>query len=142
MDGKPAAFTGGSKGIVSACYSGVTGRGEHPVPERALLLAVLADAIHSFLHDRAARDHVGQQRFREAESWIHRRGRDWPFTFENVCDLLGIEPAYLRRRIIEKERSEKSADSPPVSVNGSVKRRYSPKRVIDRGLVELLDRRR
>jgi hypothetical protein len=142
MDGKPAAFTSGSNGIVSAYYSGVAGRGEHLVPERALLLAVLADAIHCFLHDRMAHDRVGQQRFREAESWIYRRGRDWPFTFENVCDLLGIEAAYLRRKIIEKERSEKPAGPQPLSVNGSVKRRYSPKRVIDRGFVELLDRRR
>lgn len=107
-----------------------------------MLLAVLADAIHCFLYYRAAHDRVGKQRFREAENWINWQGHDWPFTFDNVCDLLGIEPEYLRRKIIEEERSGQKTGPQLGYLNASVDRRYSPKRVLYKGLVELHDRRR
>ena len=141
MDGKHAACRG-SSAIVSGQYLGIFGRNENLVPEKALLLAVLEDAIHCFRHYSAAHDRVSKQRFREAETWINRHERDGVFTFDNVCELLGIEPEYLRRKIFEEERSEKKAEPQSGCLNGSVERRYSPKRVGDGGLVELPDRRR
>ena len=141
MEGKQAAFRGASA-IVSAQYLGIFGRNENLASEKALLLAVLEDAIHCFRHYSAARDRVGKQRFREAETWINQRGRDWVFTFDNVCELLGIKPEYLRRKIFEEERSGKKAEPQSACFNGSVERRYSLKRISDRGLVELPDRRR
>jgi hypothetical protein len=109
MDRKHAAMRG-SAAIVSGQYLGVFGRNENLAPEKALLLAVLEDAIHCFRHYSAARDRLGKQHFREAESWINQHGRDWGFTFDNVCELLGIEPEYLRRKIFEEERSGKKAE--------------------------------
>jgi hypothetical protein len=141
MDRKHAAIRG-SGAIVSGQYLGIFGRNENLAPEKALLFAVLEDAIHCFRHYSAARDRLGKHRFREAESWINRHGRDWGFTFDNVCELLGIEPEYLRRKIFEEERSEKKAEPQWACFNGSVERRYSPKRVSDGGLVELHERRR
>lgn len=140
MDGKHAACRG-SSAIVSGQYLGIFGRNENLAPEKALLLAALEDAIHCFRHYSAAHDRVGKQRFREAETWINRR-RDWVFTFDSVCELLGIEPEYLRRKIFEEERSGKKAEPQSRCLNGSVERRYSPKRVSDGGLVELHERRR
>ncbi len=141
MDGKHAAFRG-SSAIVSGQYLGIFGRNENLAPEKALLPAVLEDAIHCFRHYSAAHDRVGKQRFREAETWINRHGRDWVFTFDSVSELLGIEPECLRRKIFEEERSGKKAEPQSGCLNGSVERRYSPKRVSDGGLVELHDRSR
>jgi hypothetical protein len=36
----------------------------------------------------------------DAEEWIYSDDRSWPFSFENVCDLLQINPAYLRHGLI------------------------------------------
>src|SRR5215813_3266589 len=74
-----------------------TFRSKQLQPEKALLLAVLEDAIECFLTDHAAKDHAGKEQFQEAEEWIMQTGDDWVFSFENVCELLGFDPEYLRR---------------------------------------------
>jgi len=130
MDRKHAAIRG-SAAIVSDQYLGIFGRNENLAPEKALLFAVLEDAIHCVRHYNAARGPLGKQRFREAETWINRHGRDWGFTFDNVCDLLSIEPEYLRRKIFEEERFGKKAEPQSGCLNGSVERRYLPKRARD-----------
>jgi len=66
-------------------------------PEKALLLAILEDAIDSFQKYRSVRTRVGGERFREAEQWLLGDGDDWIFSFKNVCDLLGLDPNYVRR---------------------------------------------
>lgn len=76
-------------------------RGEHLEPEKALLLAILEDAIHCYRKYRAARDRAGRERFREAEEWIMEKGDDWLFSFRNVCELLGLDPQYIRRGVRE-----------------------------------------
>ena len=75
-------------------------RREHLEPEKALLLAILQDAIDSFLKYRGARDKVGKERFHEAKQWILETGNDWIFSFDNVCELLGIDPQFLRRGLL------------------------------------------
>jgi hypothetical protein len=75
-------------------------RREHLEPEKALLLAILQDAIDSFLKYRGARDKVGKERFQEAKQWILETGNDWIFSFDNVCELLGIDPQFLRRGLL------------------------------------------
>jgi hypothetical protein len=43
-----------------------------------------------------ARDREGKERFREAEEWIMNSANDWIFCFNNVCELLGLDPEYVR----------------------------------------------
>ena len=76
-------------------------RAEHLEPEKALLMAILEDAIHCYRKYSAARDHAGRERFREAEQWIMEEGDDWLFSFENVCELLGLDPQFIRRGVRE-----------------------------------------
>jgi hypothetical protein len=76
-------------------------RSEHLEPEKALLLAILQDAIDSFIKYRFASDKVGKERFLEARQWITETGNDWIFSFANVCELLGIDPQFLRRGLLE-----------------------------------------
>src|SRR5438067_9639629 len=66
--------------------------------ERALMRAVLEDAIRCLVGE------VGPRRQRgalaaEAREWIEVADPRWPFSFENVCDGLGLDTANLRRRL-------------------------------------------
>ena len=70
-------------------------------PERVLLLALLEDAIHSYRKFASARNHAGRQQFREAEEWLLGGGSGWVFAFDNVCELLGLDPEYVRRGLRE-----------------------------------------
>jgi len=111
MEGKHAAFRG-SSAIVSGQYLGIFGRNENLAPEKALALAVLEDAIHCFQQYSVARDRAGKQKFSEAENWIIRQGRDWVFTFDNVCEVLGLDPQYVRRGLRECEKTAAAGKAP------------------------------
>jgi hypothetical protein len=95
----------GPRTIDSGRYFDVFRNSERLVPEKALVLAVLEDAIHCFQQYSVARDRAGKQKFSEAENWIMRQGRDWVFTFDNVCELLGLDPQYVRRGLRESEKT-------------------------------------
>jgi hypothetical protein len=68
--------------------------------EKALMLAVLEDGIRCFQeHLRNPRSNprlLSQQ----AESWIRAVDYDWPFSFNNVCETLGIDPSALRAALL------------------------------------------
>jgi hypothetical protein len=74
-------------------------KGAHE-PERRLVVAVLEDAVDCFRKHIHARDEKARQLFMDAEEWISSEDRSWPFSFENVCDLLQINPQYLRRGLM------------------------------------------
>jgi hypothetical protein len=76
-------------------------RGEHLEPEKSLLAAILEDAVQEYRKYSRAHDANGKKRFREVEEWIMRGGNDWIFSFDNVCDLLGLDPEYVRRGLRE-----------------------------------------
>jgi hypothetical protein len=76
-------------------------RSVHLEPEKSLLAAILEDAVQEYRKYSRAHDANGKKRFREAEEWIMRGGNDWIFSFDNVCDLLGLDPEYVRRGLCE-----------------------------------------
>jgi hypothetical protein len=73
--------------------------------ERRLMIAVLEDAVDVYRKLAGARDARREQLFRDAEQWIESDDRGWIFSFQNICDVLGIEVEYLRRglRAIKKQ---------------------------------------
>jgi hypothetical protein len=74
--------------------------------EKRLILAVLEDAIDSFFKYLCAKDEEGQEIFQEAERWILKKDSDWIFSFENVCDQLGISAPYLRAELVRRTEGE------------------------------------
>jgi hypothetical protein len=67
--------------------------------EQRLMLAVLIDAIN-VLHSWKGTGSVHKRRnYAEAIQWINTHGTKHPFSFESVCDALGIEPGLLRSRL-------------------------------------------
>jgi hypothetical protein len=65
-------------------------------PEKRLMLAVLEDAIACFQKHVTARDGKGKAIFRDAETWILEEDRDWLFLFDNICEVLAMNPQYVR----------------------------------------------
>ncbi len=69
-----------------------------PDPERSLMLAVLEEAMHCFLKYGTAE---GKARvvYEEARDWFESGAHTRLYDFENVCDVLGIDASWLRRRL-------------------------------------------
>ena len=85
-------------------------RSEHLEPEKSLLTAILNDAVQEYGKYRRAHDAAGKRRFHEVDEWIMRRGNGWIFSFDNVCELLGLHPHVVRRRL--RKTPSKPADQP------------------------------
>lgn len=64
-------------------------------PEKRLLLAILDNGI------RAYRQHMltNSRRFFEAERWLFSDSEAGPFSFEYICDVLGLSAAWLRETL-------------------------------------------
>jgi hypothetical protein len=65
--------------------------------EKRLMLAVLEDAVGTFQKYTGATGRRAQRLFAEVEEWFASDDTDWPFTFVNICEALGLEPHYVRR---------------------------------------------
>jgi hypothetical protein len=102
----------GADASVQQQYLDTVRRSEHLEPEKALLVALLEDAIHTYRKYRATRGRVGKKRFREAKEWIMGGGNDWIFSFNNVCELLGLNPDYVRRGVIESANETAKEEKP------------------------------
>lgn len=64
--------------------------------EVALRRAVLEDAIHCFQQQSQKTGRRAQRLAREAEEWLFADDHRWPFSFVNICMVLGLDPDYLR----------------------------------------------
>jgi hypothetical protein len=83
--------------LVTAQYLATYQRRFHLQPEQVLMLAVLEDAVVCFQENVTAVQPRKQALFREAEDWILDDDKRYFFSFENICEALGVSPAYLRR---------------------------------------------
>lgn len=71
------------------------------VPYKRLLMAVLEDAVRCFQANVGATGAKGRRLFNETELWMRSETADGPFSYVNVCETLGIDPAYLRRALVD-----------------------------------------
>ena len=90
--------------------------------EEGLMLAVLEDAVACFQKYVSARDSKGKGTFRDAEEWILEEERDWLFSFNNICEVLGFDPQYVRKGLM-RWKETRLAERPKAKVY-----RLTPKR--------------
>ena len=64
--------------------------------EVALMRAVLEDAISCFQKQSVKSGRRAQRLAREAEEWLFTDDPRWPFSFVNICAVLGLDPEYIR----------------------------------------------
>ena len=78
--------------------------------ERQLMVAILEDAVHTYLKHAGATDPAHQELFRDTETWIESRDQTWFYSFGNVCAVLELEAEYIRRGLHAwKERGHAGA---------------------------------
>jgi hypothetical protein len=76
--------------------------------EHRLLIAIMQDAVECFQKHIHARDSKRRQLYLDAESWISSDDYAGTFSFNNVCDLLGMSPEYLRQGLIDWRDRERT----------------------------------
>ena len=87
------------------------------------MLAVLEDAIGCFQNFVCAKDKRQKKWFLEAEEWFNEEESEWIFSFENICDVLRLDPQYLRQGLISWKRKRLAG--------GVVESRQAPCRIKD-----------
>jgi hypothetical protein len=74
-------------------------------PERALMLAVLEDAVACYAGKlKAPRENPKILR-RQAAFWLSCEDWDSPFSFNNVCEALALDPTAIRERILSESEA-------------------------------------
>ena len=100
MIGDSETTSGDSSGILPAQTSvGARWNGDTWGP-RALMLAVLEDAVQCIERGRRRRTFQARRLAADAEAWVRSDRRDWPFSFVNICEVLGFEANAFRRRLL------------------------------------------
>jgi hypothetical protein len=64
--------------------------------EKRLMRAVLMDAIGCIERYRDGRGAQSWPAFHAARDWMLEHDRSWPFSFENICLALDLDPDRLR----------------------------------------------
>ena len=88
---------------------GGAAHGAPPLGVRALMLAILGDAIRAYLGPATS----GQK---EASFWIADSRQRWVFSFPVVCETLGLEPDAVRRAL--RRMHARSAMAAPPALPG------------------------
>ena len=79
--------------------------------EVALMQAVLEDAIECFQKQFGTPSFRDYRIAQEAEQWFFTDDYQWPFSFVNICSVLGIDPDYIRRGL-NKQKAERPVEIP------------------------------
>jgi hypothetical protein len=83
-----------------------------PSAERALMIAVLEDAARCFLRPYDPANRKQHALYEEARDWFLSSEHSRLFDFETVCAVLGIDAAWLRRRMFALRSPSDTRDAP------------------------------
>jgi len=80
-------------------FTGTRGKG-CAEGERRLMLAILEDAVECFQKYCGTKEARGRQLCSDAEEWFLSDDRDWLFSFVNVCEILELQPEFIRQGLL------------------------------------------
>lgn len=93
--------------MLPAQYFAVLRKSAPQGPEYQLVLAMLQDAVECFQKYRFATEPHGRELYEDARQWIMSEDQSWPFSFENICMILRLEPSFVRQGLVRwGERAE------------------------------------
>ena len=58
--------------------------------------AILEEAIKTYRMHVSAKGGRDYRLFIDAQNWIMARNDEWLFSFENICEVLGLDPDFVR----------------------------------------------
>jgi hypothetical protein len=71
---------------------------QYKEPERRLMVAILEDAVSSLSTNLRQCNFRQRRQYEEAKHWVTTEEEgEWIFSFRSICEVLGIDPSYLRR---------------------------------------------
>ena len=79
------------------------------------MLAVLQDAIRCSLKVHGSRKLPPHGPATEARRWIESPDMQWPFSFERICEALGLDGARVRATVLESGGAP-LAEHPPAKL--------------------------
>ena len=81
-------------------------------PERRLMVAILEDAVSCLWADLRECNFRQRRQYEEAKDWVTTDEEgDWIFSFRNICEVLGMDPSYLRRGLIRETTTSRARNS-------------------------------
>jgi hypothetical protein len=97
--------------LVSTQYLATTKSKTQREPEQRLMLAVLEDAVWCFQNGLLSKDKRKRGLFRDAEEWLTEDAGGWLFSFNEICELLGLESKYIRKHLLRwKEAASRTRE--------------------------------
>ena len=99
----------------------------HFMPEEKLMFAVLTDAIECYQKYLGATGRRCRNLFAEAEGWINNRDGSTPFSFAHICEVLNINPNYLRLGLIQWRVNSESQKGPRKRIREPLRYQYRVK---------------
>jgi hypothetical protein len=64
-------------------------------------VAILEDAVSCLSADLRQCNPRQKKQYEEAKQWVTTdEESEWIFSFKNICEVLGMDPSYLRRGLI------------------------------------------
>lgn len=99
----------------------------HSDREEKLMFAVLTDAIECFQKYMGGNSRRSLTLFREAEAWIACRDSSWPYSFENICEVLNINANYLRIGLMQWRINHESHKKMPKRLREPLRYQYRVK---------------
>jgi hypothetical protein len=103
-------------------FYGFSGHTDSSRGELALMRAVLEDAVHCFQKTQG----VGASRLaKDAEQWLFADDQHWPFSFVNICAVLGLDADYIRLGL------QRWRQTPPVTPPKKRRRTVLPHAAMD-----------
>jgi hypothetical protein len=71
-------------------------------PERLLFHAVFIDGIQTFISTKDKTSAEAKRSHHEALTWIQGGETEYLFSFENVCESLGLNAQYIRHLLLNR----------------------------------------
>ena len=105
-------------------------------PEVALAKGVLVQAKQDLRRFRAAQDDIGREIYADAYSWVVSNDLWWPYSFLNVCEVLGVASQVLRMELLTHtqpgwySQSRRIAQRISTSLRGSLANVFAPRSTV------------
>ncbi len=80
-------------------------------PERELAAAVLQQARADLRKYRYAYTRHDQRMYWQAYEWVDSSDCEWPYSFLNICDALGLSPEAIGTALLDDRGCEATAEA-------------------------------
>ena len=95
--------------ILPAQFYAMFKNSQYREPERRLMVAILEDAVSCLSMNVRQCSLRQQKQYEEAKHWVTAEEEsEWIFSFRSICEVLGMDPSYLRRGLIRQPTNSRT----------------------------------